>query len=259
MKKAVLFLLMALITLPMFASGKDSSYFYDSGCKKGAEKNYDAAIADFNKAVKLDPKNKNAYDMMGTMYAYKNDFTAAIQSWDKAIEIDPKFAQAYMNRAMGKKIIGDIDGAIDDLTEANKLGVNEALVMRSDILREPKMDTTGGFVFRNNKGYYCLPKGGLEIQGRVISVIDGFNIVVNDIVNNNYLICLDKMAYPGPKSAEFKKAKAFTSKYCLGKKVIVRAPPQEKKECLKGTVAVQDVKVFLNDALINAGLAKKSK
>jgi tetratricopeptide (TPR) repeat protein len=262
-KKAAIILFCLAIFLPAAMAGNDAKFYFDSGCKKGIAKDFDGAIADFTKAIKLDPKNKDAYDLRGSMNAYKGDFTAANADWTKAVEIDPKFARAYMNRAMGRKAIGDIDGAIEDLTEANKLGINEALVIRSELLTngysDPRKAKTGGFIFYNNKGYYVLPKGGLEIQGIVVGVIDGFNIVVRDIVNNDYHICLDKMVYPPAKSAEFKKAKIFTDKYCLGRHVIVRAPPQEKKDCLKGTVAVNDVKIFLNDALIAAKLAKKLK
>src|SRR5262245_24875059 len=44
----------------------------------------------------------------------KNDLAGAIAEYDRAITLDPKFAEAYFNRGKAKRAGGDLDGAIED-------------------------------------------------------------------------------------------------------------------------------------------------
>src|SRR5262245_63810477 len=44
----------------------------------------------------------------------KNDIAGAIADYDRAISIDPKLAEAYLNRGKAKRAGGDLDGAITD-------------------------------------------------------------------------------------------------------------------------------------------------
>ena len=51
--------------------------------KKG---DYDRAIADYNKALELDPKDATAYNNRGYAYRQKGDYDKAIADYDKALE-----------------------------------------------------------------------------------------------------------------------------------------------------------------------------
>src|SRR6267378_2560124 len=44
----------------------------------------------------------------------RNDIVGAIAEYDRAIGIDPKNADAYLNRGKARRAAGDLDGAIDD-------------------------------------------------------------------------------------------------------------------------------------------------
>lgn len=44
----------------------------------------------------------------------KNDLAGALAEYDQAIRIDPKLAEAYLNRGKAKRAAGDLDGAIAD-------------------------------------------------------------------------------------------------------------------------------------------------
>ena len=59
---------------------------------------YDRAIADFSKAIALDPKYVNAYYNRGVSYQHKGNRDQAILDYTKAIAVDPKFVPAYVNR-----------------------------------------------------------------------------------------------------------------------------------------------------------------
>lgn len=73
------------------------------------------AIADFTRAIEIDPKYVLAYYNRGLA---SPDLDAAIADFTKALEIDPTFAAAYNTRGLARKSKGDLEGAIADYTKA---------------------------------------------------------------------------------------------------------------------------------------------
>ncbi|MCK4850512.1 MAG: tetratricopeptide repeat protein, partial [Phycisphaerae bacterium] len=61
---------------------------------------YELAIRDFDKAIKLDPSNASAYNDRGLVYLIKDDYDAAIRNFSQAIELNPRNAEPYHNRAV---------------------------------------------------------------------------------------------------------------------------------------------------------------
>lgn len=68
------------------------------------------AITMLNKAIEMDPKNPQLYDVMGKLYEGKEDFDNAEVWFKKSIEVDPKYgdgvydlARTYYNRAVALK------------------------------------------------------------------------------------------------------------------------------------------------------------
>jgi len=59
---------------------------------------------------------KQGIDLFG-----KNDLVGAIAEYDRAISVDPKFAEAYFNRGKARRAGGDLDGAIADYEIAAEL------------------------------------------------------------------------------------------------------------------------------------------
>src|SRR6266568_3505091 len=64
---------------------------------------------------------KQGIDLFG-----KNDLVGAIAEYDRAISIDPKFAEAYFNRGKARRAGGDFDGALADFDRAINLDPNDA-------------------------------------------------------------------------------------------------------------------------------------
>jgi tetratricopeptide (TPR) repeat protein len=110
---------------------KDATTYYSRGCVWGQKGDYDKAIADYTKAIEIDPKVTGAYVNRGNAWSYKGNYDKAIADYSKAIEIDPKVAQAYYGRgrAWGEK--GDYDKSIVDLTKA--IEINPKLSYAYDI------------------------------------------------------------------------------------------------------------------------------
>ncbi len=88
--------------------------------------NLDPAIADYTKALELDPKLAWAYNNLGAIFVQKDDFDHAIPAYDKALEIDPKQPQFYNNRGGAYLQIGHNDEAIADFNRALELNPNYA-------------------------------------------------------------------------------------------------------------------------------------
>ncbi len=62
------------------------------GFVNAERKDYDKALADYNKAIELDPKFATAYYNRGFVDADKKDYDKALADYNKAIELDPKYA-----------------------------------------------------------------------------------------------------------------------------------------------------------------------
>ena len=91
---------------------------YDLGTPKIQKGDLDSAIADFNHALQLDPKNAQAYINRGIAKAHRGDPDAAIGDYNRALAVDSKYALAYLNRGVAKQVKGEIDSAIVDYDHA---------------------------------------------------------------------------------------------------------------------------------------------
>lgn len=82
---------------------------------------YDRALADFTRALQLDPQNVVIYTRRSEIYRYRKDYDRALADLDEAIRIDPEFADAYAERGGIRREQGDLAQALADLNEALRL------------------------------------------------------------------------------------------------------------------------------------------
>jgi lipoprotein NlpI len=99
--------------------GRAAAY-YNRGNANSAKGDLAAAIADYDEALKLDPKNARALANRGTAHSDKGDAQAAIADFDEAIKRDPRLASAHFNRANAYAAKAEVDRAIADYTAAIK-------------------------------------------------------------------------------------------------------------------------------------------
>jgi tetratricopeptide (TPR) repeat protein len=90
---------------------------------------YDQAIADYNKAISLDPKNARYFFDRGEAYRKSRLYDKAIADYSHAIALNPNYDSAYNNRASvydtkgdGAKGLPDADKAIALAPTANHFG-----------------------------------------------------------------------------------------------------------------------------------------
>jgi formylglycine-generating enzyme required for sulfatase activity/serine/threonine protein kinase/Flp pilus assembly protein TadD len=84
-------------------------------------KDFDKAIAEYDKAIELDPNNVAAYRGRGLSCLGKDDFDQAIADTTRAINLDPKDSVAYAARGAAHLNKEEPDRAIADCTEAIRL------------------------------------------------------------------------------------------------------------------------------------------
>lgn len=116
---------------------------------------YNQAVADYTKALQLEPNDKIASDNLSNALKkrqdeamkfmveglgawFKNDFDLALADLNQAIQLDPKFLAAYCNRSFLYESRGDFARAIADCNHAIELDPNftAAYCNRGDSYRQ---------------------------------------------------------------------------------------------------------------------------
>ncbi len=88
--------------------------------------NYDEAIADLTKAIKLYPGFAYAYYNRANLLALSGKLPEAFEDYTKAIELNPNFAEAYYNRGLIQIYMKDTRKGCLDISKAGELGIEEA-------------------------------------------------------------------------------------------------------------------------------------
>jgi len=134
---------------------KDDAPYYNRAQARQLKNDKAGAIADYTKAIELGSTNPAAYNNRGNARAENKDRDGAIADYTRAIELKPDYARAYYNRAMLKKEKGDGTGADADFKRAQKL--NPDLVSE-----ESALDSTSN---------HSTANGGAT--GTTVSLLDG--------------------------------------------------------------------------------------
>jgi len=82
------------------------------------------ALADYNKAIEIDPGYAKAYNNRGNLYKQTGDLQRAITDYNKVIAIDPMPADAYNNRGNVYMDLGDMQKALADYNKAIELNAS---------------------------------------------------------------------------------------------------------------------------------------
>ncbi len=105
---------------------KFAAAYTSRGLAWSAKKDYDKAIADYTEASRIDPKGTWALSRRGLAWIAKKDYDKAIADYNEVIRLNPKSASAYHNRGAAWSYKGDYDKAIDDCNEAIRLAPEDA-------------------------------------------------------------------------------------------------------------------------------------
>lgn len=79
---------------------------------------WDLALADYQEAVKINPKFAKTHKNIGMVYENLGDLDAALAAYSKAIELNPRYSGAYNNRGLILERQGKIEQALSDYESA---------------------------------------------------------------------------------------------------------------------------------------------
>ena len=91
--------------------------FIDRANSKAEINDGDWAIANFTRALTIEPNNADAYYDRATAQQNSKNFLGAIEDYDRTLQLEPKKVQAYLDRSKSKQQTYDYLGS---LTDANK-------------------------------------------------------------------------------------------------------------------------------------------
>ena len=86
--------------------------------------NYEKAIEDYSSAIKINPNYENAYFFRAYTKFLIEDYEGSIEDYSTVIKLNPNNEDAYFNRGLSKSKLQDIDDAIDDFTQAIQIKPN---------------------------------------------------------------------------------------------------------------------------------------
>jgi lipoprotein NlpI len=101
---------------------------------------YDDAIADFGRAIELNPGNPQYYCQRGDILIRKRAYDEAIADYTAALGKSPKYAWAFAGRGEANLSVGKAQEAVDDITQALKYrpGERKLLFLRGRANSEAK-------------------------------------------------------------------------------------------------------------------------
>lgn len=100
---------------------KDRKAYMGRGWARGEQGNFRDAVQDFTKAIELDPTLADAHLARGAASLSLEDVPVAIADFDRVLQLDVKNAEAHYFRGNAKAMRADWSAALADLQQAVKL------------------------------------------------------------------------------------------------------------------------------------------
>ncbi len=92
---------------------------------------WDKALADFDRAIKLDPSWSSHYSGRALVYEAKKDYNHALKDYNEAVRLSANRGFVYWERARFFKSQGKLNKALADLNEAIRLDPSSPLFLSS--------------------------------------------------------------------------------------------------------------------------------
>ena len=113
---AVVFLAAMAAAVPVAVASPADDY-YSKGSQYYRQGQYENSIAEFTKAIALDPDYVSAYNDRGLSYFYLKLYDKALDDYNKALSITP-YAHGYACRGVLYGTLGRFDDALGELNKA---------------------------------------------------------------------------------------------------------------------------------------------
>lgn len=93
-------------------------------------KSYQAAIADYTQAIRLNPRYAKAYFNRGNIFGMLKSYRAALADFTQAIRFNPRWAKPYGNRGLTYEFMRNRQAAIADYRTALRLQPGNRVAIR---------------------------------------------------------------------------------------------------------------------------------
>ena len=110
-------LFLVLLFVPLVSFGQTKEDFFNNGKSKDSLKDYYGAIADFTKAIEINPDFAIAYSDRGFSKYSLKDYYGAIADYTKFTELDPDNPVTFFLRGDAKDKIDDFKGRLIQLIQ----------------------------------------------------------------------------------------------------------------------------------------------
>ncbi|PSB55374.1 tetratricopeptide repeat-containing S1 family peptidase [Chamaesiphon polymorphus] len=140
----------AAVTIAQTTSSPADDYVA-SAAQKYNNRDYRGALADYDRAIALKPKDAIAYNYRGVLKVKIQDFEGGLADYNRAIQIDANYGEAYSNRGNLKaNKLKDLQGAMADYDLAIELSPKYAPAYSNrGILKVKNRDIIGGLADYN--------------------------------------------------------------------------------------------------------------
>ena len=101
-------------------------YYGNRGDAWGRKGQHDRAISDSDTALRLNPRSSHAYTVRANAWDNKGEYDRALADYDQAIRLDARRASLYASRSNTVRRKGDLDRALADAELAVRLDANLA-------------------------------------------------------------------------------------------------------------------------------------
>jgi tetratricopeptide (TPR) repeat protein len=104
-------------------NSENAVIFFNSANLKYEKGDISGALADFDRAIRLQPGYSKAYNNRGILRAAAlKDYPGALSDFDKAIVLSPEYGDAYLGRGTVYLLLKNVAAACNDWTTARSLG-----------------------------------------------------------------------------------------------------------------------------------------
>ena len=119
-------LFIVLVFISSFSYCQTAEEYFNKAFNKAELKDFQGAIADYNKAIEINSIYSNAFAGRGDSKTELKDYQGAIEDYTKAIELNPNYIEAYYNRGVSKLNLNQKESACLDWIKAEELGDSDA-------------------------------------------------------------------------------------------------------------------------------------
>ncbi len=231
--------------IPQNTAPKADDYIALAGQKYG-KGDYQGELADYNRAISIDPNLAIAYNYRGLLKENKlQDIQGALADYNRAISIDPNYAIAYNNRAALKsEKLQDLRGGLADINRAISIDPNYDIAYNNrGALKAKKLQDVQGALSDYNRAIQLDPNNAGFYNNRGLLKAEKLQDVRGALADYDRAIQLD------PNNTNF-----YNSRGAL---------KAEKLQDVRGALADYDRAIQLDPnniiAYNNRGLLKKNK